>query len=146
MTELEFFKRTCEPEKLVRAVIDQLGGWEEFTESAKDITAHGIDGGFTGFIYHKDTVAFYSRNKETIKDCLLNLCEEIDACPVSFVTAFKCLNGDMPKSKVAKFLIKERLREEQIFADDDYICIANAMAWFAGEIVCHDYCYEVEND
>ena len=31
-------------EKLIRAVVRQIGGWESFTQSAPDITNHGIDG------------------------------------------------------------------------------------------------------
>jgi 3-deoxy-D-manno-octulosonate 8-phosphate phosphatase (KDO 8-P phosphatase) len=47
---------------LTRAVIRKLGG----TESMPDIVNHGASGGFSGFTYYADTVAFYKRHKADI--------------------------------------------------------------------------------
>lgn len=50
------------PAPLIRAVVRQLGGWERFTEQAPDITSHGINGGYSGFIYYAETHAFAKRS------------------------------------------------------------------------------------
>lgn len=52
--------------KLIRAVVRQSGGWDSFKDMAEDITNHGVDGGFHGWIYYADTVPFAQRNKAVI--------------------------------------------------------------------------------
>jgi hypothetical protein len=37
-------------------------------EDFKQISEHGIDGGFNGFIYYADTVKFFDRNEQLIED------------------------------------------------------------------------------
>jgi len=73
----EFINKSNVPAKLIRAVVSQLGGWEAFKEIAPDIINHGIDGGFRGFIYHTDTVAFFKRNRAAIMDLAEDQCRDI---------------------------------------------------------------------
>ena len=54
--------------KLIRAVVNQFGGWESFKESAEDVTNHGIDGGYGGFVYYNETCAFFKRNRGAIME------------------------------------------------------------------------------
>jgi hypothetical protein len=62
-TLTEFCKASHIPESVIRATVRQAGGWESFTEMAADVTGYGAAGGFHGFIYTRDTVAFTKRNK-----------------------------------------------------------------------------------
>ena len=39
-------------------------------EDFKQISKHGIDAGFNGFIYYADTIRFFNRNEELITDFL----------------------------------------------------------------------------
>lgn len=52
--------------KLNEAVIEQMGGFESFSENAQDISNHGIDGGFSGFINYSETVEFSQNNRDVI--------------------------------------------------------------------------------
>ena len=59
-----FIESTNIPAPLVRSVVRQLGGWNVDTwHNLKDISNHGIDG---GFVYYKDTTAFFKRNRKNI--------------------------------------------------------------------------------
>ena len=50
-----------EYEKLYNAVKEHAPSLD--TEDFKQISKHGINGGFNGFIYYADTVKFFDRNK-----------------------------------------------------------------------------------
>ena len=53
---------------LIKAIIRQSGGWNDFQEKALDITNHGIAGGFSGWIYYTETSEFYAKNQQLIVD------------------------------------------------------------------------------
>jgi len=63
---------------LVEAILSQLGAsWEDGAENGTnipdilgDIYNHGIDGGFTGFTYHNETMEFYTKNRDEINEHL----------------------------------------------------------------------------
>jgi len=66
---------------LVTAVVDQLGvGWNDdgepggsnLVEILDDIYQHGIDGGFSGFIYYSETKEFYLKNRKEINEFLIH--------------------------------------------------------------------------
>ena len=54
----DFVKQSTVPAKLIRAVVRQVGCWEDFQQIAKDVASHGADCGYNGFTYYVDTVAF----------------------------------------------------------------------------------------
>ena len=56
--------------KMVRDIYKSLGGKKEGKETLRDVVQHGADAGYSGFIYYKDTCAFYERNKEAIWELL----------------------------------------------------------------------------
>ena len=53
-------------EKLVRAVLRQLGGGSEAWDTLRDVCRGGADAGFCGFTWHKDTVGFFKRYRREI--------------------------------------------------------------------------------
>lgn len=119
--------------KLVRAVIKQMGGKGCFEQSAQDVARYGIDGGFGGFIYYSDTVAFTKRNKAAILELCRNQAREYcqSGSVSEFLSHFGCLKGESMAD------IEEGLYNSR---SDNQTTIYNALAWYAGEEVCRAYC------
>jgi hypothetical protein len=124
-------ERTGFPLPLLRAVARQIGGWSELQESASDISRHGIDGGFGGFIYTSDTVKFYKANRTLILDLLEQQAEEFGLDPTEMVCSFNCLRTEGPEDK--RELQREVWRTLGGRMNSDDYLVANAMAWYAAE-------------
>ncbi len=116
--------------KLQQAVLDQLS-IAEINEEAKntlsDISNHGINGGFNGFIYYSDTVKFFDDNRTVILQSLSEEANEYDMAASDMVAQFGCLNGDDWRTEIDSVLMG-------IDCEDD-TTIKNALAWYAGETV-----------
>lgn len=128
------------PETLVRAVVRQLGGWESFTESAADIANHGIDGGFTGFIYSTDTEAFAKRNRENIAKMASEQASDFGTSIAEMIQGFGCFRNDEPTDEeigLALYAGKDK---------EDGANVLNALAWYAGEEVARAYVDATERD
>lgn len=122
------------PASLVRAVVKQMGGWESFTESAQDISNHGIDGGFHGFIYYSDTEPFARRNREAIAQMASEQAEEFGTGVIEMIRGFGCFrNGTKPTD--------EEIGSALYAGKDakDGLPVLNALAWYAGEEVSRAY-------
>ena len=128
--------------KLVNAVINQFGGWESFTESAEDVTKHGINGGFGGWIYYSETHKFAMTNRSLIVELLLETASQLGEDVVSMVNNFGVFRGTMDaddRKDLYKYLGGGRPEQG---------AITNVMAWFAAEEVCRvysDMVYELTN-
>jgi hypothetical protein len=135
MKERDFINHALMGHRLVANVIKQFGGWESFTESAEDVTNHGIDGGYGQFVYYADTVKFYNRNKKDI----LGLLEE-QACDMGMdqfemLKSFKCMGG-LSSMEIA----------DGLFSSMGNDVVKNAMAWYAAEEVCRVYVDYLDGD
>lgn len=64
------------PPRLFRATIRQFGTWADFKETARDISSHGAQNGFSGFIYYPDTTKFFDRNRPQIVDVIYKIIDE----------------------------------------------------------------------
>ena len=117
------------PESLVRAVVKQAGGWESFKESAPDISRHGIDAGFNGFIYYSDTIAFTKRNREEIVEMAKEQANDFGMGLVEMIKGFNCLKG----------VTEGEIIDGLIGASED-TRVPNALAWYAVEEVARAYC------
>ena len=118
---------------LIRAVSRQMGSWEYFTQSAQDIQNHGASGGFGGFIYYRETVAFYRRNRKAILQLAETLADDLGEDLLSMVASFNCLkSAELTQNEVAQALYLSK--------GDMVDQIQNAMAWFALEEVARSYC------
>lgn len=118
---------------LIRAVVRQMGGWESFTESAPDVARHGIDGGFHGFIYFRDTEAFAKRNRALISELATQQADEMGTGVHEMIRGFGCFRG-------------QNVTDEEIgtalYAGRDVeggVNMLNALAWYAGEEVCRSF-------
>jgi len=124
---------------LEAAVIEQLGQTccevQPLLDTLRDIVNHGIDGGFTGFIYHTDTVAFAEANKADILQLALGMAEEcgFDGA-YSLVAGFGCLGEGYTPDSVA-----DAVNDPE---HEDYTQVMNALAWFAAEEVARGICDE----
>jgi hypothetical protein len=117
------------PVSLVRAVVRQMGGWESFKESAPDITRHGIDGGFHGFIYYSDTIPFAKRNRKAIFQMATQQADDLGMGLVEMVKGFNCLKGTTEAEIV-----------EGLAGATDETQVPNGLTWYAGEEVARAYC------
>ncbi len=131
----ELIKQSNIPPKLIRAVVRQMGGWESFTRSAPDITRHGIDGGFSGFIYHSDTDSFAKRNRAEISQMATEQAKEFGQGVIEMIRGFGCFRqGSKPTDEeIGSALYAGKNAENGIN-------VLNALAWYAGEEVSREYC------
>jgi hypothetical protein len=129
---MKAFINSFEFPPLAEAVIKQSGGWELFTESALDVSRHGASGGYSGFIYYSETIAFFDSNRREILG-LLSAESRGFVNMVDMVFGFSCLPG-IDKSDIQSVLFGldplDECAETQV---------KNALAWFAFEAVCFDY-------
>lgn len=141
------------PAKVIRAVVRRIG-----RDSIEDVNNHGIDGGFNGFIYTADTVAFFKAHRKDIIQMVLDMASDLGENPVDMVAGFGCLGGrqmphDMSYSQTVGPDNRKRKREAVLneyrpsvsrclyggrLTDDDDTT-ANALAWFAAEEVCRAF-------
>lgn len=126
-----FVEKSHIEEKLVRAVVRQIGGWENFTNSAPDITNHGIDGGFGGFIYTAETVKFAKQNLPEIMELAKNMANDIGSGDkYNMIAGFNCLK-DYENLDAGEAIYNKK--------SEDHDTVLNALAWFAGEEVARSY-------
>jgi hypothetical protein len=126
--------------KLIRATVAQFGGWERFTESAADVTNHGINGGFGGFVYCSETCKFFTKNRTMIMELAEEQAQQIgDGGALEMIQSFNCFSsGNYPNRKpdYTQSVIAEAIYKGN---GEEATQIQNGMAWFAGEEVCRAY-------
>ena len=125
------------PAELIRSTVAQFGDWLYFQESAANINDHGAAGGFSGFSYYHDTIAFFDANREPI----LKMAAEMAAdrgCKSSFdmMAAFNCFAG-LTDQEIFNALIDPEAEEATT--------VKNGLAWFALEEVARAV-YDYQND
>lgn len=126
---------------LIRAAVRQFGGWESFTGLAEDVSNHGIDGGFHGFIYTRNTEAFAKRNRSLIASMASEQARDFGTSVTEMIQNFGCFrNGTKPTDEeIGSALYAGRDLENGM-------PILNALAWYAGEEVCRSYTDLAERD
>ena len=125
--------------KLIKRVVAQFGGWEQFKQSAPDVTNHGIDGGFGGWIYYSETHEFAMKNRALIVELLEDTAAQFGEELVDMVSRFGVFrNSPMDaddRKDLYKFIGGGRPQQGTI---------TNVLAWFAAEEVCRAYSYLLE--
>ncbi len=99
---------------LQKAVVKQLG-YEELDEDAtstlQDVANHGAQGGFSGFIYYKDTCEFYAENKSEIWELLNASADDQGITPIELIATFGGQNtvasADTFENLLAWFALEE---------------------------------------
>lgn len=117
---------------LQQAVFDQLGFIElddDARQTLRDIARYGIDGGFVGFTYFTDTIAFFKANRSAILSALAELASDLGESVEDLVVNFRCLGEDY-RDEVRTVLYGLDADDRQHTAQ-----VENALAWFAAEEV-----------
>ena len=141
INELRFMVYT-RSSHVAELVIDQMGGWEAFSENAPDIVNGGADAGWVGFTYHADTVAFAKKNQRPIVRMATEQAQELGLGVVEMIAAFRCLRD----SGVTAFEVADVLLNGDDYSENDAAtAIYNALAWYALEEMAHDYVRIVED-
>lgn len=141
----DFLKAVNVDPKLTAAVIRQFGGWDTFQEKAHDVANHGIDGGYCGFIYYADTVSFAKKHKKLIIGNVKQLADDVGESFTKVTANFNCLK----KSGITDNDVMMALMSPRSCEDYTVVQVYNALAWYAGETVAHeyaDYIYNLENE
>lgn len=130
MKRSDFLARHCAdlPPGLAAAVIRQSGGWQAFKENAPDISAHGVDGGFHGWIYMAETVDFFRKNRAAVVAWLSSLADDCGLKPLAMLADWRCLQGCL-QSEILQTIAGTEI-------DDT---VANGLAWGAAEDVARRY-------
>ena len=123
-TKTQVVKDNSEHKMLINAVISRIG-----MHSVMDVINHGVDGGFSGFIYYHETCKFYTRHRKAINQWVKDMAEEFGQGAVEFVQSFGCLKDSDWRDEIGVCLYGGRL-------SDNTTQVENALAWFAAEEVC----------
>lgn len=137
--EENFLENHSSNPDLAKAVIEQMGGSENFAENANDISSHGIDGGFNGFVNYTDTVKFTEENYGAIMDSLKSDMDNFgnESVP-EMMSHWKSLN-DLSQDEIAEVINGKDPENE------NYTQVYNALAWNAAEQVSYEYSNALED-
>lgn len=128
----QFIKESHINAQLIRAVIRQSGGWDDFKYKAPNVAKHGAAGGFTGWIYYTEVEAFWRKNKVLILELATSRADDFGEDLLNMVSSFNGIKGDYTTSEIGAALFGRH--------NDDYMTIYNVMAWYALEEVARNYC------
>jgi hypothetical protein len=94
-----------------------------------DCSKHGADGGFPGFIYYCDTLAFFRRNRQDIIKNLELMAVEAEEDIIGMVQGFGVFRYDTPPSAndIGRALWGSGTLK------DDLISLYNVFSWFTLE-------------
>lgn len=130
-TQAKFIADSNIDASLIRAVIKQVGGWNNFKQVAQDVTNHGASGGFSGFTYYADTINFAKRNKSAILAYAREMARDLgENGAYSLIAGFNCLNGETADT------VADAVNDAE---HDSHTDVMNALAWFALEEVSRAY-------
>lgn len=138
----DFVEFTNTDGKLIKAVKRQTGrDWSDFQDCLKNVSNSpcGAAGGFGGFIYYSETVAFWRRNRKIITEHLNDLAFSLGENTLQMVMLFGGIkDGDFSEDEIGRALYGRYNSElDQIY---------NVFAWFALEEVASWYSdFEYEN-
>lgn len=120
-------------DKLKQVVITRIGGKDNAKLYFQDVCNYGASGGFTGFIYYKDTISFWKRHKKLIMEYTEEMANDLGEDLLSMVSNFNVIKGNYTQTEIGQALFGE-------MNENKYAQIYNVMAWFALEEVARDYC------
>lgn len=125
----DFCAQSHIPAALIRAVVRQAGGWSNFQEMASDVANYGADAGWHGFIYYRETIPFFKRNKAEILQLAKNQADDFGSEMLQMIAGFTCLKTDV--ETVADAIYNPRTKDDEN--------VRNALAWYALEEVARSF-------
>ena len=131
-TMKSFIDRSNLPAPLVRAVVKQSGGWDSFQEMARDVAAHGADAGFSGWIYYRETMEFFRKNRKIILEHAEEMAQDLGENVLSLIQGFGIFRtAPIRMDDLAKALYTGK--------GPEVATVYNIMSWFALEEVARAY-------
>jgi hypothetical protein len=125
-TKAQVIRENPELKTIINAVINNIG-----LDSVEDVNRHGIDGGYSGFIYYSETHSFAMRHRKTIISMLENDASNFGQEVVEMVSGFGVFRNSPMDNEDRKdlyhYLGMGRCEQSTI---------TNLMAWYAAESVC----------
>lgn len=126
------------PPELIKAVVKQSGGLESFAYMAPDIANHGIDGGFSGWVYYSDTIEFWEKNRDLILEMAEEHASAFGTSMLEMIQEFGVFRNDpISLDDLAKAIYQGK--------SEDTVRVQNVMAWYAAEEVARLYTDLLEN-
>ena len=110
--------------KLINAVAKQIGGIKELKNYASDISNHGANSGYSGFIYYTDTVKFTKKNYALIMELLNNYSDDMGINALELLKGFNCFNN------MTDYELFDGLTNSN---SEERTTVFNGLAWFALE-------------
>jgi hypothetical protein len=125
MNEQSFLSRHCaDIPELAAAAIAQSGGWDDFTDNAPDIARHGVDAGFSGWIYHRETVGFFEANRTAVFAWIAQTADDFGVELVAMLQRWRCLR-DCTHAEILATIAGTEIDQT----------VANGLAWGVAEDV-----------
>lgn len=124
-------KNNPEYKNLINAVVCRVD-----LDNVENIVNHGISGGYSGFMYYNDTVAFWRKYRNDITTHMKNFASDLDESIGDFLSSFNCFKG---------YDQDELLEAFYGSYNDEFTTIYNGFAWYAAEEVCRMIVNESEN-
>ncbi len=125
-SKAQVIKDNQEYKTLINAVISNIG-----LDSVMDVVNHGIDGGFSGFVYYSETHKFAIKHRNQIVSMLEETASQLGEDVVSMVSNFGVFRNSPMDQDDKKDLYKYLGGGKPAQG-----AITNVMAWFAAEEVC----------
>lgn len=128
------------PSPLPESLHDSDGDLHDWAQEAIDAAKHGADGGFSGFIYYRETVEFCAANWSDITVALYKDAESSGVTVAEMVAGFgrsdfAALEVEhlmLQCSSVAASVPSTEVHDDDRI-DDDHISLMNLLSWYALE-------------
>ena len=132
ITMKRFIDRSNLPAPLIRAVVKQSGGWNSFQEMARDVATHGADAGFSGWIYYRETMEFFRKNRKVVLEYAEEMAQDLGEPMLSMIQGFGIFrDAPIDTQDLAKALYAGK--------GPEVATVYNVMSWFSLEEVARAY-------
>jgi hypothetical protein len=114
---------------------DRPESLKELSGNLADCSKHGADGGFSGFCYHSETIAFFLHNRRDIIKNLELMAEELGEDIIKMVQGFGVFRCSTPLTagEVGKALWDTGKLQDKLTA------LYNVFSWFCLEEISHTW-------
>jgi hypothetical protein len=119
-----------------------LESLKSLSANLADCAKHGADGGFPGFTYYSDTLAFFRRNREDIVKNLELLAGELGEDIIGMVQGFGVFRHETPPTAASIGRALWGISTLQ----EDLTNLYNVFAWFCLEEISHVWYRHLEDN
>jgi len=144
------YKNSSFTETTINNVIKALGyplngsgvSFNELSANFESCAEHGADGGFSGFIYYDETIAFFKANREDIVRHMEQTASECGEDIISFIQNFGVFRrSDKPATSEVGRALWDRQKTHP-----DLTSLYNVFAWYSLEEVSRTWYRYLEDN